>query len=88
MSASGVVWIAFANTGIALVCTMTSEMLPPRSHNLLEIVKDYLANLAPQTRRTVVLKILDDVETIRVQPILALRIPLYSVDVHRLVALI
>ena len=52
------------------------------------MLKDYLTHLASQTRRAVVLKILNDIEAVRVQPILALRICLHRMYVHRLIALV
>jgi hypothetical protein len=88
MSASGVVSIAFARTGFVLLATVTSEMFSPASYELIEMFEDYLAYLAPETRRAVVFKILDDIETVRVQPILALRVSLHRMHVHRLVALV
>jgi hypothetical protein len=75
MSASGVVSIAFAKTGFVLLSTIPSEMLPPGSNDLIEMLKDDLPHLASQTRRAVVLKILDDIETLRLQPLLAQRLP-------------
>ena len=68
MSASGVVSIAFAKTGFALLCTIPSEMFPPSQNELIEMLKDYLPHLALQTRRAVVFKVLDDVEAVRLQP--------------------
>jgi hypothetical protein len=91
MSASGVVSIAFAKIGFVLLCTIPSEMFPPGNNELiemLEMLENYLAHLASQTRRAVVFKILDDIETVRIQPILALRISLHRMHVHRLVALV
>ena len=88
MSASGVVSIAFAKTGFVLLCTIPSEMLPPSNNDLVEMLKDYLPHLASQTRRAVVLKILDDIETVRLQPILAIRISLHRMHVHRLIGLV
>ena len=52
------------------------------------MLKDYLTHLASQTWRAVVLKISDDIETVRVQPILALRVSLHRMYMHRLVALV
>jgi hypothetical protein len=83
-----VVSIAFANTGFVLLGTIPSEMLPPSGNDLIEMLKNYLAHLASQTRRAVVLKILNDIETVRVQPILALCIPLHRMHVHRLISLV
>ena len=71
MSASGVVSIAFAKTGFVLLRTIPSEMLPPSGNDLIEMLKDYLPHLASQT-----LKILDDIEAVRMQPIFALNVPL------------
>jgi hypothetical protein len=88
MSASGVVSIAFAKTGFVLLCTISSEMLPPSNNDLIEMLKDYLSHLASQTRRAVVFKILDDIETVRLQPILAFCISLHRMHVHRLIALV
>ena len=72
MSASGVVSIALAKTGFVLLSAISSKTLPPCSNDLIEVLKDDLAHLASQTRRAVVLEILNDIETIRVQPILCL----------------
>jgi hypothetical protein len=77
ISASGVVSIAFAKTGFVLLCTISSKLLPPGSYYLIEMLKDDLAHVAPQA-----------LETVRMQPILALRIPLYRMHVHRLIALV
>jgi hypothetical protein len=88
MSASGVVSIAFAKTGFVLLCTIPSEMLPPSKNDLIEMLKDYLPHLASQTRGAVVFKVLDDIEAVRLQPILALRISLHAMHVHRLIALV
>ena len=63
MSASGVVSIAFAKTGFVLLRTIPSEMLPPSSNDLIEMLKDSLTHLASQTWRAVVLKIRNDIET-------------------------
>jgi hypothetical protein len=83
-----VVSIAFANTGFVLLCTVSSEMLPPSSYDPIEMFKDDLTDLASQAWRAVVLKILNNVETVRKQPILALCISFYRMDVHRLIALV
>ena len=88
MRASGVVSIAFAKTGFVLLCTIPSETLPPGSYHLVEMLKDYLAHFEAQTRRAVVLKILNDIETVGQQLILAIRISLYRMHVHRLIALV
>ena len=69
MSASGVVSMAFARTGFVLLCTIPSQVFPPSSNDLIEMLKDYLAHLASQTRRAIVLKFLCDIETVRLQPI-------------------
>jgi hypothetical protein len=76
MRASGVVSIAFAKTGLVSLCTSFSEMFPPSHYDLIEMLKDDLADLAPQTRPTVVLILLKNIETLRLQPILA-REPLH-----------
>ena len=65
MSASGVVSIAFAKTGFVLLSTIPSEMLPPRNNDLIELLEDDLAYLAPQTRSAVVFELLNHIETIR-----------------------
>jgi hypothetical protein len=65
MSASGVVSIAFAKTGFVLLSTIPSEMLPPSNNDLIEMLEDDLAYLAPQTRCAVVFELLNDIETIR-----------------------
>jgi hypothetical protein len=88
ISASGVVSIAFANTGLILLSTISSKMLAPCRDDLIEMLKDNLSHLAPQTRRAVVFKILGDIETVRMDPILALGISLGCVDVHWFVALV
>src|ERR1017187_1048661 len=88
MSASGVVSIAFAKTGFVLLCTIPSEMLPPGHNDLIKMLEDDLAHLASQSRRRVVFKILDDIETVRMQPVLALCISLHRMHMHRLVALV
>jgi hypothetical protein len=88
MSAAGVVLIALAKTGFVLLCTIPSELLTPSRNDLIEMFKDYLSHLATQTRRAVVFKILNDIETVRLDPILALRISLHRVHVHRLIALV
>ena len=59
--------IAFAKTGFVLLCTISSETLPPGSPDLVQMLEDFLAYLAPQTWRQVVLKILNDIETVRKQ---------------------
>jgi hypothetical protein len=63
-------------------------MFPPGGSDLIEMLKDYLPHLASQTRCAAVLEILDDIETVRVQPILSLCISLRRMDVHRLIALV
>jgi hypothetical protein len=88
ISASGVVAIALASTGFILLSTMFSQVFPPRRHDLIEMLKDDLAHLAPQPRRTVVLKPLFDIEGFRMQPILALGFSLLRMHVHWLIALI
>jgi hypothetical protein len=65
MSASGVVSIAFAKTGFVLLSTIPSEMLPPSNNDLIEMLEDDLAYLAPQTRCAVVFELLNHIETIR-----------------------
>jgi len=49
MSASGVASIALANTGLTLLSTISSKMLVPCGDDLIEMLKDYLANLVSQT---------------------------------------
>jgi hypothetical protein len=88
ISASGVVSIAFANIGLVLLCTIASEMLPPSGNDLIEMFEDYLTNLAAQTRRAVVLEILDDIEAVWIQPVLAFCITLDRVYMHWLVVLV
>jgi hypothetical protein len=88
ISASGVVSIAFAETGVVLLCTISSKTLPPGSYDPIKMLEDYLPHFASQTRCAVVPKILIDIETVRMQPILALRISLHSMHVHRLIALV
>jgi hypothetical protein len=85
ISASGVVSIAFAKTGFVLLCKIPSEMFPPCGKDLIEMLKNYLPHLASQTRCAVVLKILDDIEAVRLQPIFALRLSLYGMHVYRFV---
>jgi hypothetical protein len=88
MSASGVVSIALAKTGFVLLCTVPSEVPLPRGNDLIEVFENYLAYFAPQAWRAVVLEILDDIETVRVQPVLTLCVSLYRMHVHRFVALV
>jgi len=88
MSASGVVSIAFAKTGFVLLSTIPSEMLPPTSNDPIEMLKDDLSYFASQTGCAVVFELLNDIETVRMQPILALRISLHRMNVHRFVALV
>jgi hypothetical protein len=57
MSAAGVVSIAFAKTGFVLLSTIPSEMLPPSNGDLIEMLEDDLAYLAPQTRGAVVFEL-------------------------------
>ena len=52
------------------------------------MLKDYLAYLAPQTRRAIVFKIQCDIEMFRMDPILALGICLHSVYMHGFIALV
>ena len=82
MSASGVVSIALAKTGFVILCTIPSEMLPPSSNDLIEMLKNYLA--ASRRKRGVQLySKFDYVETVRVQPRLALCLSLHRMHVHR-----
>jgi hypothetical protein len=87
-SASGVVSIAFANIGLVLLCKFASEMLPPSGNDLIEMFKDYLTDFASQTWRAVVLELLDNIETVWMQPVLAFCISLHRMYMHWLVALI
>jgi hypothetical protein len=59
--ASGVVSMAFANTGVVSLCTIFSKMFPPGDNDLVKMLGDDLADLASQARRTVVLELLQDV---------------------------
>src|ERR1022692_3894985 len=88
ISVSGVVSMAFAKTGFVLLCTMPSEASPPSNNDLVEMLKDDLAYLASQTRRAIVFELLSDIEAARMEPVLALRISLHRMHVHRLIALI
>jgi hypothetical protein len=88
ISASGVVSIAFAKTGFVLLCTIPSETLPPCKNDLIEMRKDDLPYLAAQTWRAVVFELLNDIETVRMQPILAFCISLHCMHVHRFIALV
>jgi len=88
MSAAGVVRIAFARTGFVLASIISSKLLAPGENDLIEMLKNNLPHLTPQTGRAVVFKFVSDIEAVRMQPILALRISLYRVHVHWLVALI
>jgi hypothetical protein len=83
ISASGVVSIAFAKTGFVLLCTVSSKTLSSGGYDLIEMLKDDLTHLASQTRRAVVLKIFNDIESVRMQPILAFCISLHRMHVHR-----
>lgn len=65
--ASGVVSMAFANTGLVSLCTIFSKMFPPGGNDLVKVLEDDLADLASQTRRTVVLELLQDVEALWLQ---------------------
>src|ERR1019366_2108918 len=65
-----------------------SEMLSPCGHDLIEVFEDDLANFAPQARGTVERKVLNDVETLRHQPIFAFRVALYRVYMHRFVTFV
>ena len=58
--------IAFAKTGFVLLRTIPSEVLPPGNNDLIEMLKDYLAHLTPQTWRALILEIRDDIETVKV----------------------
>ena len=80
--------IAFAKTGFVLLCTIPSKVLPPGINDLFEVREDYLSHLASQAWRAVVLKFFDDIETVGLQPILAFRISLHRMHVHRLIALV
>jgi hypothetical protein len=64
-----VVSIAVAKTGFVLLCTISSETLPPGSYDPIKMLKDDLAHLASQTGRAVVFKILNDIEAVWMQPI-------------------
>ena len=88
ISVSGVVSMAFAKTGFVLLCPMPSEASPPSNNDLVEMLKDDLAYLASQTRRAIVFELLSDIEAARMEPVLALRISLHRMHVHRLIALI
>jgi hypothetical protein len=88
MSAFGVVLIAFANTGLILLCTTPSKMLVTCGDDLVEVLKDDLPHFASQTRSVAVFKILGDIETVRMYPILALGISLCRVYVHWFIALV
>lgn len=88
MSASGVVSIAFAKIGLVLLCKVSSEVLTPSGNDLIEMLKDYLAHFASQTWRALVFKVFDDIETVRVQPVLAFCLSLHRVHVHRLITLV
>lgn len=56
-----------------------SEMFSPRGDDLIKVFEDDLTNFTPQARGTVERKVLNDVETLRHQPIFAFRVALYSV---------
>ena len=88
ISASGVVSIAFANIALVLLFTMSSKTSALCSDDLVEMLEDNLAHLASQAWRAVVFKILSDVETVRMDPILALGISLYCMHVHWFIALV
>ena len=53
MSCSGVVLTAIASIGLVLVCTISSKMLAPGSHYLIEVLEDNLTHFAPQPRGAV-----------------------------------
>jgi len=67
---------------------IASRIFPPGVNDLVEMLKDNLTDLASQPRRTVVFELLSDIETVRMHPILELRVSLYSMHVHRFIALI
>ena len=63
--------MAFAKTGCVSLCTVSSEVLLPGGDNLTEMLKDDLANLAPQSGSAVILELFHDIEAVWEQPILA-----------------
>jgi hypothetical protein len=88
MSLSGVVSMAFANTGFVLLCTISSKMFPPGKNARIEVLEDYLAYLAPQSWRAILFEIFINIEIVRMQPILALCSSLHCMNVHRLITLV
>lgn len=58
--------MALAKTGFVLLCTVPSKMFPPSGNNLIEMLKNDLAHLAPQTRCAIEFKLLGDVEELRI----------------------
>jgi hypothetical protein len=83
-----IVAIALANTDFVLLSTVLSQVLAPSRHDPVKMLKDDLAHLPSQPRRTVVRKLLIDIEGVRVQPIFALGFSLLRMHVQWLIALI
>lgn len=84
MSAVGVVRIAFARTGLALVSTIFSKLLAPSGDEQIKMLEDDLPHLPSQTWRAIVFKFLRNIETVWMQPILAFRVSFHRVHVNRL----
>jgi hypothetical protein len=88
VSASGVGAMDLARIGMVLVDIGSSKTAAPRGADLIEVGEDNPPDLAAQSRRAVVFELLFNVEAVGVDPVFAVGIALYSVNVHRLVSLV
>ncbi len=88
MSCSDVGLTAVASIGLVLVCTISSKMLAPGSHDLIEMLEDNLTHFAPQPRRAIEFKFCRDIEIVRQQPIFAFRISLDGMNIHWFILLV
>jgi hypothetical protein len=88
VSASGVGAIDLARIGMVLVDIGSSKTAAPCRADLIEVGEDNPPDLAAQSRRAVVLELFFNVEAVGVDPVFAVGIALYSVNVHRLVSLV
>jgi len=78
----------FRQNRLCLLGIVLSKTFPPGGTDPIKMLKNDLAYFAPQRWRTVALELLDNIETIGVQPILALGLALHGTHMHRLVTLI
>jgi hypothetical protein len=88
VSASGAGAMDLARIGMILVDIGSSKTAAPGRADLIEVGEDNPPDLAAQSRRAVVFELLFNVEAIGVDPVLAVGIALYSMNVHRLVSLV